>query len=110
MARLRDSERESVIREVLRRVGIGAVTVTGSGEANTASNVGGQAEVFKEKLGIDLRFRTLKAGSNVTVTENTNDITIASSGTGGTSYVPVAEAGSLIFDASGDVVLTPYTP
>lgn len=59
------------------------LTSGGGGEANTASNVGGEAEVFKTKSGVDLVFRTLKAGTNITITQNTDDIEIESSGGGG---------------------------
>ena len=33
------------------------------GEANTASNIGSQIEIFKQKTDVDLEFKTLKAGS-----------------------------------------------
>ena len=47
------------------------------GEVNTASNVGGFVEVFKQKTGVDLEFRTLQPGLDIDIVENTNDIEIA---------------------------------
>jgi len=45
---------------------------TGTGEANTASNVGSGLEIFKDKSGVDLRFRTLKNGFG-SIANQTND-------------------------------------
>lgn len=47
-----------------------------AGESNTASNVGGGEQIFKQKSGVDLQFRTLIPGSNITLTQNSNDIEI----------------------------------
>lgn len=53
------------------------------GETNTASNVGtGEGGVYKQKTGADIELRTIKAGSNITVTQNADDITIDATDTG----------------------------
>lgn len=49
-----------------------------AGEINTASNVGSGVGVFKDKLGVDLRFKSLVGTTNrVSVTSGTNDITFS---------------------------------
>lgn len=54
----------------------GDISVT-TGEVNTGSNVGGGAEVFKQKTGVDFVHRTILGANGITVTQNTNDITIS---------------------------------
>ena len=69
------------------------------GEINTASNVGTGDGVWKDKDSLDLRFKSLKAGANVTLTPSADEIEIASSGSGGTS--DHALLSNLGFAASG---------
>ena len=47
----------------------------GSGEVNTASNVGSGAGVFKQKTGVDLEFRSLSS-SDLNITEGADEIEI----------------------------------
>ena len=46
------------------------------GEANTASNLGTGEGVFGTKVGVDLRFKSLIAGDNVTITSDSDEITV----------------------------------
>lgn len=64
--------------------GAGWLSVGGaSGEANTASNVGSGTGIYKTKSGVNLQFKTLVAGSNVTISGGTDDITISAASGGG---------------------------
>jgi len=57
----------------------------GGGETNTASNAGSasDADIFKQKTGVDLEFRRLTSGANISITQNADDIVIAASGSAG---------------------------
>lgn len=51
------------------------------GEVNTASNVGtGTGQVYRSKTGVNIDLKTIKAGANVTVANNADDVTIAAAG------------------------------
>ena len=47
------------------------------GESNTGANVGAGAGVFKQKVGIDFKFKSIIATSPINVTGNTDDLTFA---------------------------------
>jgi hypothetical protein len=52
-----------------------------AGEANTVSNQGGFSELFIQKTGIDLEFRTLQSSdSSVIITQNATDIDLTTTG------------------------------
>ncbi len=49
----------------------------GSGETNTASNLGVTTYgLYKQKVGADLQFKSLTAGTGISLTSNTNDVQI----------------------------------
>jgi hypothetical protein len=72
--------------------------IQAAAQNNTASNAGGGAQVFQGKTGSNLAFRTIAAGSsNVTVTQNANDIEISvqNSDQLNTLRIDVASAGTI---------------
>lgn len=50
------------------------------GEITTAANVGTGSGVYKEKIDSELKFKSLVAGSNVTITSSADELIISSSG------------------------------
>jgi hypothetical protein len=65
----------------------------GGGEANTASNVGTGNALFKQKSGVDLQFRTISAGTNITIV--TGDTWTISASVAGGSVASVGAAGNM---------------
>jgi hypothetical protein len=49
----------------------------GTGETNTASNIGPGEGIFATKTGVDLEFKSILAGSGVSVTDFGNNLTLA---------------------------------
>ena len=66
------------------------------GETNRASNVGGFNEIFKDKSGVELRFRTINHGDNLTITQNANDLNI--------SLVDSPEFGNLKINSAANTI------
>lgn len=58
-------------------------TIAGTGEINTGVNLGTGIELFREKSGVNLNFRTLVAGANTTIGSSASVITISSASTSG---------------------------
>lgn len=67
----------------------------GGGETNTASNLGGGDGIFASKSGVDLRFKSLKAGSGISISDSGTELTLvntAGGGGGGGTVTSVAVA------------------
>lgn len=53
---------------------------SGGGESNTASNLTGDEGIYSTKVGSELRFKSLSAGTGVTLNSDANTITVNSTG------------------------------
>ena len=53
------------------------ITIQEAGEANTNSKAGGTAGLVNTKVGVDTPLKGITGGSNITVSEGTNEVTIA---------------------------------
>jgi hypothetical protein len=79
-----------------------------AGEITTASNVGTGTGLFKEKVGSDLKLKSIKAGSNVTLTDDgAGTITIDSTATGGTGGSPAGETTYIFTQVANASGVTP---
>lgn len=81
------------------------------GEVNTTSNVGAGAQLAKTKTGVDFPFRSLVGGTGVTVTQNTNDVTVDLTSLLGAIAIGIFGTGidgDVVFDGSSTVLgITP---
>lgn len=84
------------------------------GETNTASNLGVEGEgLFAQKAGVDLEFKKLRAGTNITLSADDESITVNSTSSGGQSSleedVEVVGVGTIGALGDGDILLTGTT-
>ena len=84
----------------------------GGGESNTASNVGTGDGIFKQKTGVDLEFKSLIAGTNLSIVNNANDLTINATGTGNyfkDSVIITSNSNNFNSGTPTDIPLMTYT-
>lgn len=79
----------------------------GGGVAMTGSNLGTGQTVFAGIVGTDFRFRSLKAGSGISLSSTANDITITNTGGTGGSVSPASETvqGIVEFSTAAETAL-----
>lgn len=82
------------------------VSGAGGGETNTASNLGAGSGVFAQKSGVDLQFKSLVAGTGITITPSSDSLTITNTSTGANAFGFVAVSGqsSIVADSSADTL------
>lgn len=81
------------------------IAMAAGGQDNTASNVGSGEGVFASKVGVDLRFKSLIAGTNITLSSDGTSITINSTDTGEANTASNLGAGEGFFTTKAGVNL-----
>lgn len=76
-----------------------------SGEANTASNIGGGNGVFSSKVGVDLRFKTLVSGAGISILNTPSTLTISSTPVAAALNVITITGANYTALSSNDVIL-----
>ena len=104
--------------ELIFRIGLsGDVFVasgSGTGESNSGVNVGSGVGVFKQKLGINLLFRSLVSGAGIAITQNVDDITITNTAGGSlntqtvtaNTTLTISDDVTLVDATSGNIVIS----
>lgn len=81
------------------------------GEANRATNqaVANSVGLFKEKMGVELRFRSITGDSNIVLTQNTDDVNIALSSSPEFGNIKINSAANTIENTStnANLILSP---
>ena len=74
------------------------------GEANTVTNLGSGSQIFSNKVGVDLKIRSIIGGTGVTATQNTNDITLSVAATPSFTGIKVADDGNIGSASDADAI------
>lgn len=88
--------------------------IPSSGEANTASNLGGGSGIFASKVGVDLQLKSLVAGAGISLTPTGTEITIANTLSGANTTLsnlssPTAINQDLNLNAGKNILLSNNT-
>lgn len=67
--------------------------------SDTASNLGAGGQVFKSKVAADFQFRSLVAGTNISIATNANDLTINNTASSGAFTASFISANQVITSA-----------
>ena len=84
------------------------IEITTEGEPNLAANVGSGAQVWKDKVGETLNFRSILQGSNISVSQSTNEISLSVPAGAGLSLTTTGTSGAATL-SSGVLNIPNYT-
>lgn len=77
------------------------VNLTNFASSITASNLGAGSEIFKQKVGDNLEFRTLVAGANTSIIQNANEMVIEATGGSNSTNKTIVNSNNYVI-AAGD--------